>query len=86
MRTNTGRATTTSSSMEEKMEKKERQAEDEDELLQAAHAQMWTQVFSFTHSQTLRRAVELHIPDIIHALQPSPTLPPASHSHPPPTA
>lgn len=49
------------------MEKKERQAEEEDELLQAVHAQLWTQVFSFANSQTLRCAVELHIPDIIHA-------------------
>lgn len=56
-----------SSSMEENMEKKEREAKEEDELLQAARAQLWTQVFSFAHSQTLRCAVELHIPDIIHA-------------------
>ncbi|KAJ8619417.1 hypothetical protein MRB53_027946 [Persea americana] len=45
----------------------ERGCEIEDELLQAAHAQLWTQVFSFAHFQTLRCTIELPIPDIIHA-------------------
>lgn len=59
--------------MEKETKKKEIEAEEEDELLHEAQAHLWEQIFSFANSQTLRCAVELRIPDIIHAHGAGPT-------------